>query len=465
MIPGDILGAHRIVSLVGAGGMGNVWIAEHSVLRRRVAIKVLRPELCERDDVVERFFDEARAAARMSDPGIVAVHDFGRESGCAYIVMELLAGETLATRLANVERLPPVVAARLALHVAMTMAVAHGHGIVHRDLKPDNLFLVPDAAVAGGERLKILDFGIAKLVADHDAASRTQAGAILGTPMYMSPEQCRNAGGVDHRTDIYALGCVLFHMLCGRPPFAGTSSGDLIAAHLFEEPPSASSCAALVPAELDAIVARCLRKDADERFVTMSELARSLAPCANLAPEIVTVVPLGTEVHRPSTPPPGRPRSSTSDVGLLTTLATGAGEALVQPTRVPRRSFLVAIGVVAMITGIAGIAAVRRSGEPSSETTSESAAPRPATSPPTPGSTALAPATTTNPVPPSPPATTEPLSGTAQRAPKVAPANVKQSPRTRPNRSVRPSRATLPTSPVPAEPSTGRDHGAYELDD
>ncbi|MFN0250404.1 MAG: serine/threonine-protein kinase [Kofleriaceae bacterium] len=472
--PGDIFGAHRIVSLLGAGGMGNVWIAEHSVLQRRVAIKVLRPELSECDDLVERFFDEARAAARISDPGIVAVHDFGRHEGSAYIVMELLAGETLATRLVHIGRLPSVVASRLAMHVAMTMAVAHGHGIVHRDLKPDNLFLVPDAAVAGGERLKILDFGIAKLLAEHDAASRTQTGAILGTPMYMSPEQCRNAGGVDHRTDIYALGCVLFHMLCGRPPFAGTSSGDLIAAHLVDEPPSASSCNSSVSTELDAIVARCLRKPADERFATMSELARALAPCANLAIDIATIAPLRTETRWPSTALPGAITPSASrDVGLLTTLATGAGEARVRLPHAPRRSIL-AISVVAMIMAIVGIAAIQRSSRGS-----ESATPRPATPTSSAGATKSTSAETTKPTTPPPstassatsppaPLTTAPAPSTAP-APPIAPTHVAPSPastpRTKTKRPPRRSGSTRPASPVPTESGSERDHGAYELDD
>ncbi|MFN0245829.1 MAG: serine/threonine-protein kinase [Kofleriaceae bacterium] len=437
------------------------------------------PELSDRDDVVERFFDEARAAAGIADPGIVAVYDFGRHGGSAYIVMELLVGETLAARLARVDRLPSVVASRLALHAAMTMAVAHGFGIVHRDLKPDNLFLVPDAAVVGGERLKILDFGIAKLLAERDAVSRTQTGAILGTPLYMSPEQCRNAGGVDHRTDIYALGCVLFHMVCGRPPFAGSSSGDLIAAHLVDEPPSAGSCEPSVPAELDDIITRCLQKSADGRFASMSELALALAPCAKMTIDNVMIVPLGAgEARRPSTPrvgapPPQIPR----DVGLLTTLGTGAGEARVERARAPRRSLFLA-GCVFAIAAI-GIAAIRWSSEPNSDTSSESApsvsaAGTPASTPSEPtqaltsGPAATPPTTATA----APPARADTPAPPTSAVPTNPPTTKRATRRTRGASQTKPTKTERarspepdPVSPVPVPIMPTRDHGAYELDD
>src|SRR6185503_11047667 len=223
----------RIVSELGAGGMGSVFLAEHTMLGSRAAIKVLRPELSQQQHVVQRFFDEARAATRVADPGIVTVLDFGwHTNGAAYLVMEHLPGETLTRRIRRMGYLPSTQALGLLRQCAMAMAAAHARGIVHRDLKPDNIFIVPDPAVAG-ERIKVLDFGIAKLVGDGDAShGGTVTGMILGTPGYMSPEQCRGAGKVDHRTDVYALGCVAFFMICGRPPFVADTPGDLIAAHL-----------------------------------------------------------------------------------------------------------------------------------------------------------------------------------------------------------------------------------------
>ncbi|MEO8699345.1 MAG: serine/threonine-protein kinase [Kofleriaceae bacterium] len=331
---GDSIGSFQILGSLGNGGMGQLWVARHSLLGHRVVIKLLRPELSRRVDLVDRFFDEARAAAQIDDPGTVHIHDFGRHHGDAYIVMELLAGEVLSSRLARATRLPVHVAARLVMHAAMTMAVAHGRGIVHRDLKPDNLFVVPDPAVQGGERLKILDFGIAKLLVAHDTATRTQAGAVLGTPMYMSPEQCRSPGGVDHRTDIYALGCVLFHLLCGRPPFTGESSGELIAAHVVDSPPAPSSLVESVPRELDAVVARCLAKSPEQRYASMTELARALAPLAQLSIDIPTISPL--VARSPA-------------IGYLTTLGTGVGERLAPARSYARRTTLAFVAVAAAI--------------------------------------------------------------------------------------------------------------------
>ncbi len=159
------------------------------------------------------------------------------------------------------------------LLICTSLEAAHAKGIVHRDLKPDNIFIVSDPAVPGGERAKILDFGIAKLSGD-EPGNQTRTDVLIGTPTYMSPEQCRGGGAIDHRSDIYAIGCVMFTMLTGRPPFDGMGSGDLIAAHLREAPPLASSRIPELPAIIDQILQKCLRKAPAERFQSMSELVR-----------------------------------------------------------------------------------------------------------------------------------------------------------------------------------------------
>ena len=272
---GQILGNHRIVRKLGEGGMGAVYLGEHCLLGRPAAIKVLHPSLSDRPDVVARFFNEARAATAIVDPGIVAVFDFGHHSdGSAFLVMEFLHGESLDARLAR-GPLPMRDALRLARQIATTLAAAHAKGIVHRDLKPENVFLVPDAEVVGGERVKILDFGIAKLLTT-EASARTQAGAIMGTPAYMSPEQCRGAPDIDHRTDIYALGCALFQMVTGRTPFAATGLAEMIAAQLATPAPPPSSLAPWLPPALDRVVARCLAKAPIDRFASMVEVAAAL---------------------------------------------------------------------------------------------------------------------------------------------------------------------------------------------
>src|SRR5882724_6409915 len=186
MVVGTQVGAYRVLNEIGAGGMGSVWHAEHAMIGRKAAIKMLHAEYSRREEVVTRFFNEARAATAIADPGIVQIFDFGQHTdGTAYIAMEMLEGEPLDQRLRRLVRLPPGDALRIMRQIASSLGVAHVRGIVHRDLKPENIFLVHDPEVAGGERAKILDFGIAKLASD-TAGVKTQTATVMGTPMYMS---------------------------------------------------------------------------------------------------------------------------------------------------------------------------------------------------------------------------------------------------------------------------------------
>jgi serine/threonine protein kinase len=269
---GTIIGQYRIVRKIGAGGMGAVYLAEHTLVGRRAAIKVLLPELSVRRGIVTRFFNEARAMTAIPDPGIVQMFDVGfHTDGSAYIVMELLEGETLERRRKRLGRLQLVDALRVTRQVAGSLATAHDRGVIHRDLKPDNIFIVRDGEAIGGERPKVLDFGIAKLSGD-DERHRTMTGAMMGTPVYMSPEQCRGAGHVDHRSDIYSLGCVLFYLVAGRPPFDRHGIGELISAHMNDAPPRPSQLHDALPEAFDELVLRCLAKAPEARFQTMLEL-------------------------------------------------------------------------------------------------------------------------------------------------------------------------------------------------
>jgi serine/threonine protein kinase len=262
---GATIASYTVRSKLGEGGMGTVYLAEHGVLGVRVAIKVLRSELSRDREIVTRFLNEARAASAIRHPAIVEILDFGVSADAgAYIVMEQLAGETLHARRHRLGRLDPARALVLVRQIAGGLAAAHERGVVHRDLKPENVFLVPDPEVVGGERIKLLDFGIAKLLG-HGDASLTSTGTVLGTPTYMAPEQCRGSDAVDARADLYALGCVLHELVCGRPPFIADGAGDVIAHHLYFEPTPVRELDPTLPEGVERIVSWLLCKDPRDR--------------------------------------------------------------------------------------------------------------------------------------------------------------------------------------------------------
>jgi tRNA A-37 threonylcarbamoyl transferase component Bud32 len=277
---GAVVGSYRILSVLGEGGMGSVYLGEHVTIGRRAAIKLLRKEVASHPEVVQRFFNEARAANLVAHPSIVAVYDHGQsaEAG-AFLVMELLEGESLGSRLRR-GVLEPAELAFLVERVASPLAAAHARGIVHRDLKPDNIFLVPDPDHPGEERVKILDFGIAKLNEPGTSGVRTQTGTLLGTPFYMSPEQCHGAKAVDHRTDVYALGVIAFEALVGRVPFLGDGFGVVLAAHLNEAPPAPRALRPELPEALERAILRALAKAPADRQRSVDELAREVRAAA-----------------------------------------------------------------------------------------------------------------------------------------------------------------------------------------
>ena len=367
--PGSTIGSYRIVSKIGQGGMGDVWIASHTLLGRRAAIKVLRPSLSASEEMVTRFFNEARAAAAIADPGIVQVFDFGYHTdGSAYIVLELLDGEPLDRRLARVGRLAVGDALRAMRQVASSLGAAHARQIIHRDLKPENIFLVRDPEVASGERAKILDFGIAKLSGD-PFALETHTSALMGTPMFMSPEQCRGAARVDQRSDVYALGCVLFTLIVGRPPFEASGVGDMIAKHLTEPPPRASSFVGSIPPEVDDLILCCMAKNPDQRFANGGALASAIAGLNALASRtpVAFTVPPGLQATMLPTPAPIVPTTTRSP---LTTLS-GSAAAGVTPPPTTRRSHIVAVaGSVLAASVLAGWIAMRVSSSGAVQVTS-----------------------------------------------------------------------------------------------
>jgi serine/threonine protein kinase len=281
---GDRLGPYEILNLIGAGGMGEVYRARDPRLGRFVAIKVLPATYAAEPDRLRRFEQEARAASALSHPAILTIHDVGHDQGIAYLVSELLEGDSLR-HLVSEGPIPTRKAIDFARQIARGLAAAHQAGIIHRDLKPENVF-----ATRGG-RIKILDFGLAKLKGDatSDLATATSpavitdAGHVLGTSGYMSPEQVRGEA-VDSRSDVFAFGALLHEMLTGRRAFSGPSSIETMTAVLREEPPSPSSLATGIPPALDRIVGRCLEKRPDDRFQSTSDLAFALEALSDSLP-------------------------------------------------------------------------------------------------------------------------------------------------------------------------------------
>jgi eukaryotic-like serine/threonine-protein kinase len=274
----EAFGDYKLVAELGRGSMGVVFLAEHGPTARRVAIKVLVPELSRNAEVLQRFANESRATSSIRHPGIVEIVEFQPgESGRAYIVMELLEGQTLGDRLRRTGTVALPDACAIAAQVADAIAAAHDQAIVHRDLKPENVFLLGDpAAGAGTPAVKVLDFGIARLLETESAARLTMRGTLLGTPEYMSPEQAEGSDAVDHRADIYALGCILFEMLSGRPPYVFKGVQELLNAHRFRRIPALSAQIAVLPDWLGDLLGRMVSKDPDDRPSSMRQIARAL---------------------------------------------------------------------------------------------------------------------------------------------------------------------------------------------
>jgi serine/threonine protein kinase len=310
---GTTLGSYRVLARIGQGGMGAVYLAEHPVIGRRAAVKVILPEFSRSPELIGRFHNEARAAAQLRHPSFVDVFDFGTlPDGSSYLVMDFLEGQSLAACLKRMRSLPLAVVLGIARQIAVAVGIAHDHGIVHRDLKPDNVFLTPHPDGGGTLLVKVLDFGVAKLTQERDDVGPvTRTGAMLGTPLYMAPEQCRGAGKVDHRSDIYSLGCLLHAMLAGSPPFPFDGVGEVIGAHIYKPPPGLRSLGRSVPLDVEAWVLEMLAKDPAARPASMAavvaradELRSALGHSSVISLAAVGISPKGSD--GPESHPPVR---------------------------------------------------------------------------------------------------------------------------------------------------------------
>ena len=275
--PGDVLSRrYRLVAPIARGGMAEVWEAEDEILGRRIAVKILLRHLARDDVLLERFRREAVAAARLMHPGIVATFDTGSEQGCAYIVMEYVAGKNLREVLDERGRLTVPESVTVARQVAAALGYAHGAGLVHRDIKPANILLVVNDH--DGIEVKVTDFGIAK-AGYASGVDLTRTGIVLGTPKYVSPEQIRG-GQPDGRTDLYSLGVVLYEMLVGAPPFSGPNDMATAMAHLKEKIPKPSSTVRSIPGPLDRLVVDLLAKRPERRVASADVVEHRLADIA-----------------------------------------------------------------------------------------------------------------------------------------------------------------------------------------
>jgi serine/threonine protein kinase len=280
---GHQIGGYTILRLIGKGGMSEVYLGEHRRVARRAAIKVLIPELSQKAAAVDRFFSEARATSLIRHPGIIEIFDCDVHEGQAFIVMQLLEGENLGEYLQRTGPLSRDLGLVLGVGVNVARAVGAAHEltmatIIHRDLKPDNIFLhLPGDGRA--VEVKVLDFGIAKL-AEQGRISHTSTSVLMGTPSYMSPEQCRGAKAVDARSDIYSLGCVLYESLAGTPPFVREGVGDLIIAHVSEQATPLTDLVPGLPPGLAVAIGRMMAKRPEERPQSMSEVASDLLSVA-----------------------------------------------------------------------------------------------------------------------------------------------------------------------------------------
>ncbi len=329
-----LVGKYRVTRELGRGGMAAVYEAEHVHIGKRVAVKVLASELASSNIVTERFFREARAAASVKSPYIVEIYDSGRlEDGRPFIVMELLEGESLYDRIARVRLIDPQATVRIIGQVAKGLTKAHGAGIVHRDLKPENIHLC--RAEEGEEVAKILDFGLAKFYApvqtDEKTARLTREGAVFGTPAYMSPEQVKGQGTVDHRSDLWALGCMAFECLTGRPVW-NTEQGVAMtfAAIAAAQLPMPSRLRPDLPPAFDTWFQRALERDPNNRFQSAKELADGLAQALGTPPiSLINLVEMDA-IERASRPPASEvgergPPSSTRGSGVTSTKRTSGG--------------------------------------------------------------------------------------------------------------------------------------------
>jgi hypothetical protein len=371
------VGRYEVESLLGRGGMGEVYLARDTELRRPVALKVVSAEVAGESDALRRFEQEALAASALNHPNIMTVYEVGRAESLHYIASEFIDGVTLRQRLHS-GAAPVTEALDIALQVVSALAAAHAAGIIHRDIKPDNVMVRPDGYV------KVLDFGIAKFTAPADAGAdaeaatqrlfRTATGLVIGTANYMSPEQARGLQ-VDARTDVWSLGCVLYEMCAARPPFGGATAGDVLVSVLDREPPDLAQVSEGVPAELARVVAKALRKDREQRYASAEEFGREMKA---LQKRMESGELTAGETQTALLPSPERQGLAGAELPAHAETVTRVARSRAEeaPTKKSARPLVLALVAASLLLAVGVWAYTRRESVPTSR--AETAAPPPA---------------------------------------------------------------------------------------
>jgi len=347
---GSVLDERYVIEAqIGLGGMGAVYRAQQKGMDRKVAIKVLQPEYTQDPRVRRRFHIEALAASRLTHPHTIRIYDFGETAVKElYIVMEYLEGRSLQETLAEQSRLSVGRTLRVARATAESLSEAHERGIVHRDLKPDNIHLITSGR--DSDFVKVLDFGVAKIMTEKNegrAGTLTQAGSIFGTPRYMAPEQCRSLA-TDPRTDIYALGIIIYHCVTGTVPFDGDTALAIMMQHLQTDPmPLASAAPSVaVPQDVEKLVFRCMQKNPDKRFQSADEVVSAIDEI------LESLDPSYEEVVRCE---PADRRQATQPIGVSASMTVGTGEQLAEVGGRSRNWFAWAVLLVLLVGGISAL--------------------------------------------------------------------------------------------------------------
>jgi tRNA A-37 threonylcarbamoyl transferase component Bud32 len=371
LIGTTLLGRYRVIKKLGEGGMGTVYLGEHATIGKKFAVKVLSYEYAHKDDLRERFLQEARAASMISQENVVEITDFGdTPDGSVFFIMEFLQGEDLSDTLKSEGRLPWSRAKPIMLQICRALAAAHDAGIIHRDMKPENCYRI--ARGSNEDFIKVLDFGIAKVTSEDEGEGKglTRTGMIFGTPEYMSPEQAQGARP-DHRVDIYAVGVILYELLTGEVPFSADTFMGILTKHMFEVPRAPSSLVpeADIPLEVENIILKAMQKDRELRFASMREMAEAIEAVGTGAAAVHVV---SENIARPSTGSMAftGSRASTTVPGTMPPVAAAYEE--------PRKSnkgliFGIVGGLALVAAGIGAFMAFGGENETVAENTDEAA--------------------------------------------------------------------------------------------